>query len=260
MSAKGLSISLSSTFDGWYVNHEGTRKKLLNTDGSIYTGAGDIAGITQDGIFNVNLDAYPEGDIELYAMWKISYNPLIFVTDLDYSLINSTRQYLIIAQVPREEEEGTKTEFYCMTGDQSLSLFKEVSATQVDLHHLHGDYYFLASPVDENPNLTTMLWDITRDNQKYLYLPIGNPSSYSYIGQRATDNCVVFRRQKDAVKHTAYRSDKHNLHFTGNDRILFEEGKFIFESSNQDTIKTQDGGIWLFEYSTTTAESLHEFK
>ena len=264
MSAKGLSISLSSTFDGWYVNHEGTRKKLLNTDGSIYTGAGDIAGITQDGIFNVNLDAYPEGDIELYAMWKISYNPLIFVTDLEPPLSTASEKYLIIAGVLREK--GTDQEYYeyyCMGGDPPV-WNQQVAVIDVDLQNPKQGVYYLTSPVSND----TMLWDVVESKNNKKYLKLFNNATATYINRKNltgnADSDAVFCNATWAIEEIYYNSDTHNLYFQANWRILFDDTntnkKFYFNKSNQGTIPTQDGGIWLFKCSTNTEVRLHEFK
>ena len=271
MSAKGLSISLSSTFDGWYVNHEGTRKKLLNTDGTIYTGAGDIAGITQDGIFNVDLDVYPEGNIELYAMWKIRYNRLTLASSTKtLPDTTSAKKYLVVARVPRVPSEGEdiqEYDDYCMTGDSPPGPGpgdnNPVSVREVELHYdeSEGDYY-LASPV----NNSTMLWNVG-GLTGWKYFRLNKVDSFIYIKRldKTSNNItdVVFGSATGADLNFAYNSGAHNLYISDSDdnwRILFDNTKFIFEKSNQDTIQNDDGGIWLFECNPTTEERLHEFK
>ena len=269
MDIKGSSLSTGATFDGWYVNHEVTRKKLLNTDGTIYTGAGDIAGITQDGIFNVNLDVYPEGDIELYAMWKIRYNRLTLASSTKtLPDTTSAKKYLVVARVPRVPSEGEdiqEYDDYCMTGDSPPGPGpgdnNPVSVREVELHYdeSEGDYY-LASPV----NNSTMLWNVG-GLTGWKYFRLNKVDSFIYIKRldKTSNNItdVVFGSATGADLNFAYNSGAHNLYISnGNWRILFEEGKFIFESSDQNTIKTQDGGIWLFECNPTTEERLHEFK
>ena len=261
MDVKGSSLSSGATFDGWYVNHEGTRKKLLNTDGTIYTGAGDIAGITQDGIFNVDLDVYPEGDIELYAMWKITCNRLELAPSGPLDDTTSTIKYLVVAGVPPLEDNPA----YCMTGDSPPGPGNNnpVSAREVELHKdLQGNYY-LTSPVNNN----TMLWNVGGSkNSKYFKL---NATGATYIKQGDTDpndnkiSDVVFCFATDniIVKNFVYNSDTHNLYSSnGFKRILFRNGKFVFHISSNNEINNNDGGIWLFKCSTTTEERLHEFK
>jgi hypothetical protein len=261
MDVKGSSLSSGATFDGWYVNHEGTRKKLLNTDGTIYTGAGDIAGITQDGIFNVDLDVYPEGNIELYAMWKITCNRLELAPSGPLDDTTLTIKYLVVAGVPPLEDNPA----YCMTGDSPPGPGNNnpVSAREVELHKdLQGNYY-LTSPVNNN----TMLWNVGGSkNSKYFKL---NATGATYIKQGDTDpndnkiSDVVFCFATDnkIVKNFVYNSDTHNLYSSnGFKRILFRNGKFVFHISSNNEINNNDGGIWLFKCSTTTEERLHEFK
>ena len=269
MDVKGSSLSSGATFDGWYVNHEGTRKKLLNTDGTIYTGAGDIAGITQDGIFNVNLDVYPEGDIELYAMWKIRYNRLTLASSTKtLPDTTSAKKYLVVARVPRVPSEGEdiqEYDDYCMTGDSPPGPGDNnpVSVREVELHYdeLEGDYY-LASPV----NNSTMLWNVG-GLTGWKYFRLNKVDSFIYIKRldKTSNNItdVVFGSATGADLNFAYNNGAHNLYISDSDdnwRILFDNTKFIFEKSNQDTIQNDDGGIWLFECNPTTEERLHEFK
>ncbi|MGI6072144.1 MAG: hypothetical protein ACOX75_03910 [Lachnospiraceae bacterium] len=242
MIAKGSSLSSSSSFAGWYVDVGGVRKKLLNTDGTIFSGEGEIAGITtQDGKFDVD----PERDIELYAMWEISYNPLTFVTAYEPPV---NTKYLVIAREPRV---GANPEYYCMTGDPP-GRNKPVTATKVDLQQDAQGNYYLTSPVSKN----TMLWEVEGSKRKF---KLFNTEYYSYL--RNNDGNADFAYSK-VVEKTKYKSDKHNLFFGGNRRLLFDNAdkKFIFENSNDNIISNQDGGIWLFECDTVTQVRLHEFK
>ena len=251
MEEKIPAIIPAPTFEGWYVKDEenGNHEKLLDTEGNIVS---DITGITQDFKFNVN----PEGDIALYAMWKISPN-LTFV-DLGSKperLPVDAAKYLVIARVP---SVGDNPVYYCMTGESpGPGLNNRVTPKEIGLEQ-HGDYYYLTSSVDEN----TMLWGLdTIDNKTYFKL--NNNNSYTYIKplyKTSKKSYVVFCSSGNGLDDVGYFSPKHNLYFTSNWRILFEEGKFVFQDCGQGIIKKEDGGIWLFEYSTTTSERLHEFK
>lgn len=255
-------------FAGWYIKDEisGNHKKLLNTNGTIYTSDGDITGITQDGAFNVN----PEQDIELHAMWEISYRPLTFVSEASWKdllpLTTTTKKYLVIAQVP---PGATNPEsYYCMTGESPPGPGRNnsVTATRVYLQHIEKDDYYLTSPVDKN----TMLWEVVEvKNKRYFKLFNDNTATYlkPFNEKVEVSNVVFWDIPKESYDSTHYYSAKHNLDFASNYRILFdnsyETGKrFIFESSNQNVIKEQDGGIWLFMYDTAGTEKvrLHEFK
>ena len=151
---------------------------------------------------------------------------------------------------------------YCMTGDSPPGPGNNnpVSAREVELHKdLQGNYY-LTSPVNNN----TMLWNVGGP-KNWKYFRLNKVDSFIYIKRldKTSNNItdVVFGSATGADLNFAYNSGAHNLYISnGNWRILFEEGKFIFESSDQNTIKTQDGGIWLFECNPTTEERLHEFK
>ncbi len=262
MSDKGFSLDSSSSFAGWYVYDGEVLKKLLNTNGTIYTDDGDIAGITENGAFNVN----PGQDIELYARWKIPYHPLVFVTNTGDNPLpltsTSTKKYLVIAQVPRVLPPGeTHVEYYCMTGDPppGPGPNNPVTATQVVLKHIEKDDYDLTSPVNEN----TMLWEITgKENEKYFKL--SNNIAATYIkpySNKMPD--VVFCDSNDNKRENKfhYKSAKHNLYSDNYQWILFDNGAFIFKNSNQNEISNTDGGILLFEYdNNVTRERLHEFK
>jgi hypothetical protein len=124
-----------------------------------------------------------------------------------------------------------------------------------------GDYY-LASPV----NNSTMLWNVG-GLTGWKYFRLNKVDSFIYIKRldKTSNNItdVVFGSATGADLNFAYNSGAHNLYISDSDdnwRILFDNTKFIFEKSNQDTIQNDDGGIWLFECNPTTEERLHEFK
>jgi type II secretory pathway pseudopilin PulG len=265
MSDKGSLLDSSSSFAGWYVYDGEDLKKLLNTNGTIYTDDGDIAGITEDGKFNIN----PEQDIELYARWKIPYN-LKFVSGASYddplpTTTNTEEKYLVVARVVGESD----TEYYCMTGESPPGLGpgsdNPVTTTQVYLQHIGGDDYHLASPVSEN----TMLWDVTNDVPDGVgteYLKLSNTHNETYIkkptGGSNTNAVFCGATSGPGLYGAKYYSDMHNLFFQSFWRILFDNSnnKFILNNSNKNIIKNQDGGIWLFKYHTSLQERLHEFK
>ena len=254
-------IARDSRFTGWYIKDEtnGNHQKLLNPDGTICTEGANIDGFTHDGKFNVN----PERDIELYAMWQISYNPLTFVTGPEppETLDNTTNtiKYLVLARVPREE--AVNPEYYCMTGVVSPSTNSPVTATKVDLQQDAQGNYFLTSLVSEN----TMLWDVTNiKNTKYFKLFNNNRASYiKPVSNKIYD--VVFCNATNGVYKPQYDSANHNLFFSGQDRIVLNDTQtgFSFEHmKGQGTGQNPDGGIWLFEYNLNPdpQEILHEFK
>ncbi len=253
MEEKIPAIIPAPTFEGWYVKDavNGNHEKLLNTEGQIVN---NIENISQDFKFSVN----PEGDIELYAMWKISCNRLTFVNTTG-RLPSDGNKYLVIARVPHV---GDNPVYYCMTGESPPGPGENnsVTAIQVDLQQSQGEYY-LISPIREN----TMLWYVRTFMQEN-YFRLFNDHLVTYIKSRNknADGDVVFCSLTSATAKPAYNSATHNLYFQSNWRILFDNNnkKFIFEKSNQGVIDDTnlDGGIWLFEYSTTTVERLHEFK
>jgi competence protein ComGC len=247
-------VAKDSRFAGWYLKDEsGNPQQLLNTEGQIVS---DIDNLTQNGEFNVN----PAKDIELYAMWKIPYNlKFVRIAHKDpIPLTTDTKKYLVIAKVPPESEPNP--EYYCMTGDPP-GLDKLITGTQVDLQQSQGDYYYITSPVSAN----TMLWDVTKiKNKQYFKLFNGDPETYIKSPQGGADADAVFCGVTYGIEKPQYNSEKHNLFFQGNRRILFDNGdkKFIINNSDDNTITSQDGGIWLFEYSLNPdpQEILHEFK
>lgn len=235
------------TFGGWYVKDEisGNHILLIDTDGRIVS---DVEGITLDGKFNV----IPEVDIELFAMWRLSSN-LTFVQNSG-PLSSSDTRYLVIAKYT----SGNITEYYCMTGESpGPGLNNPVTAKKVDLQ-LHGDYYYLTSPVDNE----TMLWEVT-DNKRYFKL--FNSDLSTYIKRRSAitnNNNAVFCSKNDGFDTTKYDSGSHNLYFHSNWRIVLNgtQSGFRFEKDGGSNFGGTDGRIYLFEYSTTTSEILHEFK
>jgi len=260
-------IARDSRFAGWYIKDETSdnHQKVLNSDGTIFTDDGDIPGITENGKFKVDsTEGNPADDIELYAMWKISYTPLTFVTGPEppETLDNTTDtiiKYLVLARAPREE--AINPEYYCMTGVVNPSTDSPVTVTKVDLHQDAQGKYYLTSLVSEN----TMLWDVTQiKNTKYFKLFNNNLESYiKPVSNKIYD--VVFCKEKDGVNKPQYDSANHNLFFSGQDRIVLNgtQTGFSFEHmKGQGTGQNPDGGIWLFKYSLDSGsqEILYEFK
>jgi len=253
MVAKGSNLNSTSIFEGWYVNVGGVRKKLLNPDGSIFTGEGDIAGYTRNGKFNVN----PVVDIELFAMWRISYNPLTFVTASEPPVnTTGTRKYLVLARYPRTG--GADPEYYCMSGISPFSKNSPVIAEKVGppIELQNGEYY-LAWPVIDNE---TMLWEVANAKRNFKFF---NASSDSYLKPRTNQdpNAYLDSLDNKSVEKTEYDSVKHNLHFN-NERIVLNgtQTGFMFDHISGSNPEP-DGGIWLFECDTAVIkETLHEFR
>ncbi len=245
---KVATLTPTPVFGGWYIKDEtnGNHKKVLNPDGTIFTGEGDIAGFTQDGKFNVD----PAEDKTLYAMWTVSPN----LTFVEHSgpLDASDKKYLVIAKVP-SEGEGNPEYYYCMNGIANTWTNGTVAATPIDLQHLQGNYYYLNTPV----NSDTMLWEVASNKR---YFKLSKTGTYTYLRDR---NANAILSYKDVgVDTTKYDSDRHNLYFHANWRIVLNgtQSGFKFEQGGGSIFGDTDGGIWLFEYSTTTSERLHEFK
>jgi hypothetical protein len=248
---KVSALDPTPVFAGWCVkdNTGDNHVILLDAEGMIVN---DVDGITLEGKFNVN----PAEDIELFAMWRTSYN-LIFVqtgSKPERLPIDSTK-YLVIARVPREGGNNQEYDDYCMTG-ASPGLNKQVTVKKVDLLHLQENDYYLKSPVIEN----TMLWGLdTIKNKTYFKLNTNNSNTYLKPAIKTNDkSAVVFCSYSSALDDTGYFSGMHSLYFTSNWRILFEGNEFVFHSTNQNIIKEVEGGIWLFKYDTSV--KLHEFE
>ncbi|MGI6507614.1 MAG: pilus assembly FimT family protein [Saccharofermentanales bacterium] len=244
---KVASFTPTPVFGGWYIKDEtnGNHKKVLNPDGTIFTGEGDIAGFTQEGKFNVD----PAEDKTLYAMWTVSPN----LTFVEHSgpLDASDKKYLVIAKVPSVVEGNP--EYYCMNGIANTWTNGTVAAIPIDLQHLQGNYYYLNTPV----NSDTMLWEVASNKR---YFKLSKTGTYTYLRDR---NANAILSYKDVgVDTTKYDSDRHNLYFQANWRIVLNgtQSGFKFEQGGGSNFGKTDGGIWLFEYSTTTSERLHEFK
>ena len=106
---KVSALDPTPVFAGWCVkdNTGDNHVILLDAEGMIVN---DVDGITLEGKFNVN----PAEDIELFAMWRTSYN-LIFVqtgSKPERLPIDSTK-YLVIARVPREGGNNQEYDDYC---------------------------------------------------------------------------------------------------------------------------------------------------
>ena len=154
-------------------------------------------------------------------------------------------------------------EYYCMGGNPPV-WNQQVAVIDVDLQNPSQGVYYLTSPVSND----TMLWDVVKPKNKK-YLKLFNNATATYINRKNlignADSDVVFCTATGTETPMAdiyYNSGTHNLYFQANWRILFDDTnkKFYFNKSDQGTIPTQDGGIWLFKCSTNTEVRLHEFK